>query len=46
MAIRKEGSSFAVSNNLKTALVNAGLQQVTLPQPGLVVVVLVAHRAD
>jgi hypothetical protein len=34
MAIRKEGSSFTVSNNLKAALINAGFQSATLPQAG------------
>lgn len=34
MAIRKDGSSFNVSSNLRTALRNAGYVDATLPQAG------------
>jgi hypothetical protein len=34
MAIRKDGSSFTASNNLKAALIGAGFTQATLPQAG------------
>lgn len=36
MAIRKDQSSYNVSNTLKTAMVNAGFTQATLPQAGRV----------